>query len=113
MIISYYNDYRFIMSFNDVEITGPTRKNSLRTDEEDYDDQFGSAEREHDEEMSNRIMQRNRPTSLTTLGTPPQGGTPYGDSSTYDNHVPIDQAPNCSPNFIPIVVAVAILFLRI
>ncbi|KAJ8984416.1 hypothetical protein NQ317_012479 [Molorchus minor] len=40
------------------DIPGPTRPYGLSLDEEDYNEQFGSAERDQDEEISNSVVER-------------------------------------------------------
>jgi hypothetical protein len=74
------------------EIPGPTRRVfQPRYDEEDYVDQYGSAEREEEEEQSNTVVQRAG--VIPTLG-PPALGTHH----TYtENQVPIPPARGGGP----------------
>ncbi|KAF2885575.1 hypothetical protein ILUMI_20598 [Ignelater luminosus] len=77
------------------EIPGPTRAYNLPFDEEDYGEQFGSAEREQDEDFSNSV---GRPSLHMTPGPP---------RATYDtlseSHVPYGTVPSC----VAIIVATA------
>ncbi|XP_068916714.1 lachesin-like [Tenebrio molitor] len=90
------------------EIPGPTRVYSLSLDEEDYNEQFGSAEREQDEELSNSVVERGRAMSHTTPGAP--RGTL---TNTHENHVPVDPAPSCSSGLLPMLASLLLLLLRI
>lgn len=74
------------------EIPGPTRKvYQPPYDEEDYVDQYGSAEREEEEEQSNTLVQRAG--VIPTLG-PPALGTHH----TYtENQVPFPPARGGGP----------------
>ncbi|KAF7266455.1 hypothetical protein GWI33_020222 [Rhynchophorus ferrugineus] len=66
------------------EIPGPTRAyNGLSPDEEDYNDQLGSAERDQEEEFSNNILERSRSFAPSSSEAPRKGT----HSSIRSNHV--------------------------
>ncbi|XP_030748054.1 lachesin-like [Sitophilus oryzae] len=66
------------------EIPGPTRIYSdLSPDEEDYNDQLGSAERDQEEEFSNSVLEKSR-SIVPSSSEPPRKGT---HSSIRSNHV--------------------------
>lgn len=90
------------------EIPGPTRVYSLSLDEEDYNEQFGSAEREQDEDMSNSVLERGRVLAHTTPLAP--RGT---FANTYENHVPVDPAPSNCSTLVPLLPLLLLLLLRI
>ncbi|KAL1509711.1 hypothetical protein ABEB36_004407 [Hypothenemus hampei] len=52
------------------EIPGPTRQYSLTVDEEEYNDQLGSAEIDEEEEFLNNGIDNNRPVGISTFETP-------------------------------------------
>jgi hypothetical protein len=77
------------------EIPGPTRRVfTPRYDEEDYVEQYGSAEQDEEEEQSNILVQRAGPgVIIPTLG-PPALGTHH----TYtENRVPVPPARGGGP----------------
>lgn len=65
------------------EIPGPTRTYTLSLDEEDYNDQLGSAERDQEEEFFNSVFEKHRPLGFSTSETPGKGI----HSSERNNHV--------------------------
>ncbi|CAH1109471.1 unnamed protein product [Psylliodes chrysocephalus] len=74
-----------------LKIPGPTRGYGLSQDEEDYNEQFGSAEKEQDEELSNSVLERSRSASQSpTVETPSRAN--YVDSQ----NIVIDGEPNSS-----------------
>ena len=77
------------------EIPGPTRRVfPSRYDEEDYVEQYGSAEQEEDEEQPNILIQRGSPNLVTQTMGPPALGTHH----TYlENQVPMPPARGGSP----------------
>jgi hypothetical protein len=71
------------------EIPGPTRRTFTPYDDEDYAEQYGSAEQDKDEDQSNILVHRVGPgVIIPTLG-PPALGTHH----TYtENRVPVPPA---------------------
>ncbi|XP_060531570.1 lachesin-like [Cylas formicarius] len=79
------------------EIPGPTRNYAgLSLDEEDYNDQLGSAERDHDEELSNNVLEKSRSGSPPSSQSPPSGTHSF--SRNNDNHVAHDETSTNSAN---------------
>ncbi|XP_018565139.1 lachesin-like [Anoplophora glabripennis] len=84
------------------EIPGPTRVYGLSLDEEDYNEQFGSAERDQDEEAPNGVVERSRTSTLSTVEAPSRAN--FVDN----NHVPADgvprsASPRCSSSTVLVV----------
>ena len=74
------------------EIPGPTRRVfQFRYDEEDYVEQYGSAEQEEDNEQTNVLVQRGSSSFATQTMGPPALGTHH----TYiENQVPVPPRPS-------------------
>ncbi|KAK9890448.1 hypothetical protein WA026_010533 [Henosepilachna vigintioctopunctata] len=89
------------------DIPGPTRT-YIPLDEEDYNEQLGSAERDQDEELSNSVLERGHLPTLTTSGAP-RGSY----DNTHENHVPNDPAPNGSAAPFPRLFLLLLLLFRI
>ncbi|KAK4872188.1 hypothetical protein RN001_016312 [Aquatica leii] len=74
------------------EIPGPTGPYHFNFDEEDYNEQYGSAENERDVQLSNRVAERGRRPSLQlTLGSARSTRHTYSS-----NHVPLNRASTCT-----------------
>ncbi|CAH1174223.1 unnamed protein product [Phaedon cochleariae] len=88
------------------EIPGPTRVYGLSLDEEDYNEVFGSAEDEQDEEISNSVMERSK---FSTVETPSRAN--YVDNQSMPSSKETDSSSDFSSSRSSLVfTAVLLLF---
>ncbi|CAG9857073.1 unnamed protein product [Phyllotreta striolata] len=86
------------------EIPGPTRGYSVSLDEEDYNEQLGSAEKEQDEDLSNNVLENSGQNSqYPTVETPSRAN--YVD----DQNAAIDGESNSAPSLASISAPVRLL----
>ncbi|KAF5308922.1 hypothetical protein FQR65_LT00004 [Abscondita terminalis] len=101
--------YSYFSERNFTEIPGPTGLYHFNFDEEDYNEQYGSAENEREEQLSNRVAERGRRPSLQiTLGSPRSTHHTYSA-----NHVPLDRASSTTITISITAVAVFPLYVHI
>ena len=74
-------------------------------DQDDDEEQYGSAERE--DEFSNSVLERSRDGGHTTSG--PRGHL----TGAHENYVPADPAPSQSCSLVPMLSSLVLLLLRI
>ncbi|XP_063929274.1 lachesin-like isoform X2 [Zophobas morio] len=87
------------------DIPTPTKGYPVSVDQDDDEEQYGSAERE--DEFSNSVLERSRDGGHTTSG--PRGHL----TGAHENYVPADPAPSQSCSLVPMLSSLVLLLLRI